>query len=130
MAYAEQGMNDFHCIRSDRYVFKKFKPEDSYAEHLKTMSMLKSLEKPDIILTHHCPSFNSVHEKYKKSPLTPAFASNLDSYIHTFAPKLWVHGHTHESFEYVLGNTRIICNPLGYPGENETFYNPTLIREI
>lgn len=33
---------------------------------------------------------------------------------------LWLHGHTHESFDYTLGggkgrNTRVLCNPRGYP---------------
>ena len=28
--------------------------------------------------------------------------------------KLWTHGHTHEDFDYMIGSTRIICNPRGY----------------
>ena len=40
---------------------------------------------------------------------------------------LWVHGHTHDSFDYkVNGHTRVVCNPRGYPQvlggwENEQF---------
>jgi len=30
--------------------------------------------------------------------------------------KLWIHGHTHESFDYMVGDTRIVCNPRGYIG--------------
>ena len=30
--------------------------------------------------------------------------------------KLWTHGHTHETFDYVIGETRIVCNPRGYIG--------------
>jgi len=28
--------------------------------------------------------------------------------------KLWTHGHTHEDFDYMLGSTRVVCNPRGY----------------
>jgi hypothetical protein len=46
---------------------------------------------------------------------------------------LWVHGHTHSSFDYKLGKTRIICNPRGYPGtfgDMGNDFNPNLIVEI
>jgi hypothetical protein len=28
--------------------------------------------------------------------------------------KLWTHGHTHEDFDYMVGSTRVFCNPRGY----------------
>jgi hypothetical protein len=28
--------------------------------------------------------------------------------------KLWTHGHTHELFDYMIGDTRVVCNPRGY----------------
>jgi hypothetical protein len=30
--------------------------------------------------------------------------------------KLWTHGHTHHEFEYVIGETKVVCNPRGYIG--------------
>ena len=27
---------------------------------------------------------------------------------------LWVHGHTHDSFDYTVNGTRVVCNPRGY----------------
>ena len=34
---------------------------------------------------------------------------------------LWIHGHTHDSFDYRLNGTRVVCNPRGYAkdGANE-----------
>jgi hypothetical protein len=29
---------------------------------------------------------------------------------------LWTHGHTHEDFDYMIGTTRVVCNPRGYVG--------------
>ena len=30
--------------------------------------------------------------------------------------KLWVHGHMHDDFDYMIGDTRVVCNPRGYIG--------------
>jgi hypothetical protein len=44
-------------------------------------------------------------------------------------PELFVHGHTHCSFDYRVGQTRVLCNPHGYGDENPDF-NPSLIVEV
>ena len=44
---------------------------------------------------------------------------------------LWIHGHTHESFDYTVKGTRIVCNPRGYlPMEPNSAFNPTLTLDI
>ena len=45
------------------------------------------------------------------------YSSDLDSFIINHPQiKLWTHGHTHDVFDYVIGETRIVCNPRGYHG--------------
>jgi hypothetical protein len=39
------------------------------------------------------------------------------------AIKLWTHGHTHEEFDYMIGDTRVVCNPRGYIGYEELANN-------
>jgi len=39
-------------------------------------------------------------------------------------------GHTHPCFDYVLGETRIVCNPRGYDGHEDTGWNPNKIVEV
>ena len=46
--------------------------------------------------------------------LTPAFASNLENLMDGDRVALWIHGHMHESFDYEIYGTRIVCNPRGY----------------
>lgn len=121
--YAERGMLDFAEIVD-------FTADFVYNIHIEELNYLKtSMDSTSIVVTHHLPTYKSIHPKYKNSPLNAAFASNLDDLILTIKPKLWVHGHTHENFDYVLGNTRIICNPFGYPGENRN-YNKQLVVEL
>jgi len=130
---ARLGLNDFRVIKKEN---RKFTPEDSIILHNQSIKWLKSelnrnFKGKTVIITHHLPSYLSVHKKYKKSPITPCFYSDLDYIIKKFTPDLWIHGHTHDSFDYVLDNTRIVCNPRGYLNfeENKKF-NPSLIIEI
>ena len=53
----------------------------------------------------------------------------------TFRPAdaraIHLHGHTHESFNYVMNGTRIVCNPRGYfPMELNTAFDPSLTVEL
>ena len=66
----------------------------------------------------------------RKDPISAAFASNMTDFISSTKVKLWVHGHIHTAFEYSIGDTRVICNPLGYPDEPQRGFDPALIVEI
>ncbi|MBU1335738.1 MAG: metallophosphoesterase [Alphaproteobacteria bacterium] len=95
--------------------------------------IIDTLETPfdgeTVVVTHHSPSPRSVHEDYEGDPLNAAFHSNLEPIIERFQPALWVHGHTHCSFDYEIGRTRVVCNPRGYGDENKDF-DPSLVVEI
>lgn len=88
--------------------------------------------KADIIVSHHAPSFRSIHPMYRNSGLNASFASNLDERILELAkpPKIWIHGHTHHAFDYMLGDTRVICNPRGYPFEPRIKSYQPIILEV
>ncbi len=85
--------------------------------------------KPVVVVTHHAPHPKSIPPKYRDSTLNAAFASDLEDLIVDCGPGLWVHGHVHNSLDYKIGGTRIICNPLGYGDENRAF-DPALVVEI
>jgi Icc-related predicted phosphoesterase len=59
--------------------------------------------------------------------------SDLERQIRRWQPQLWLHGHTHDSFDYRVGATRVVANPRGYaPGgqiENASF-DPDLVIEL
>ena len=67
------------------------------------------------------------------TPINACFVSDLADRIARWQPALWLHGHTHDSFDYRLGATRVVCNPRGYaPGgvvENACF-DPQLVLEV
>jgi hypothetical protein len=88
---------------------------------------------PTVVVTHFAPSRLSIHPRFAGSPINACFASDLASHITRWQPPLWLHGHTHDSFDYRIGRTRVVCNPRGYaPGgvvENAHF-DPGLVLEL
>lgn len=127
MADAADEMNDFRMIKwAGGNVFK---PELVREMHLTRAQWLaerlvEPFDGPTVVVTHHLPHRLSVHPKYEGARLNPCFASDLD---HLVRPPvaLWVHGHTHESVDYVVNGTRVVCNPRGYlPGEPNPSFDP------
>jgi Icc-related predicted phosphoesterase len=86
---------------------------------------------PTVVITHHAPSALSLAEPYRADKLSAAFASRLDDLILRHAPTLWLHGHTHDSSDYLLGCTRVVCNTRRYPGRDRNRnFDPRLLIEI
>ena len=83
-----------------------------------------------IVITHHAPSPRCVQPWYAGSALNAAFASDLDRLIARYQPPLWVHGHMHDSVDEMLGETRVVANPQGYPGWEGRDFDPELVIEM
>lgn len=76
----------------------------------------------NVVVTHHAPSEKSVPPEYIGNIVTSAYASNLEDVMLEYAPRLWLHGHLHNSSSYTVGECRVVCNPKGYPDElNQEF---------
>lgn len=119
-------MNDFRIIRNDEQGYTKLRPAHIMYRHQQTMSYLKSLlpdmkDRKIVFVGHHAPSKQSTHPKYQKDYLmNGGYSSDLSEFILDHPEiKLWTHGHTHDPFDYMIGTTRIACNPRGYAGWDE-----------
>lgn len=124
-------MNDFRIIRNGPdYVLS---PEFVCQEHSKTLDYFKFVmrdsTKKYVIVGHHAPSKQSVKPRYRGDHLTNgAYSSDLSEFILDHPQiKLWTHGHTHDTFDYMIGETRILCNPRGYDGYEDRAYDFKLI---
>ncbi len=122
MQQARQQMTDFSIIQNGD---RRFTPEDAIQLHTASRNWLKErLSEPfdgkTVVVTHHAPSSQSVHPRYANDPLTPAFASNLEYLLDGERVALWVHGHMHESYDYEIYGTRVVCNPRGYAPKDLT----------
>jgi predicted phosphodiesterase len=119
MMEAAQCMNDYKTIRIGSN-YRKMNPDDTLKFHKKSklflQQKLEEFKNDKVwILTHHSPSYQSIHPKYKMETTNSSYASALDYFIlENPQVKYWSHGHTHESLDYKIGDCRVVCNPRGY----------------
>jgi len=98
-----------------------FCPEDVVPEHKAMVDYIRTViegkfDEKFVVVGHHAPSKQSTHPRYQHDTLmNGAYSSSLDEFILDHPQiKLWTHGHTHEDFDYMIGTTRVFCNPRGY----------------
>ena len=121
----EDGSLDFSTVVSKEFKTRtaKFSPEDSVKDHKAMLEFIKTTIKdkstmPVVVVGHHAPSKQSVKPRYEGDVLVNgAYSSDLTEFILNHPQiKVWTHGHTHDQFDYMIGSTRIVCNPRGYIG--------------
>jgi len=136
----EGMMNDFRIIRNDARNYACMSALDVAIRHDKTLAYIEHIvhehrNKKCVVVGHHSPSFQSAHPMYAHETLmNGGYHSDLSEFIMDHPQiKLWTHGHTHHPFDYVIGETRVVCNPRGY--ENDGYsensgWNPNIVLEI
>jgi Icc-related predicted phosphoesterase len=100
--------------------------------HVKHLAFLKTNVRPgDVVITHHLPHPRSIAPQYAGSSLNRFFvAEDAAELVERASAKLWIHGHTHAPCDYVIGKTRVVCNPRGYPGESSDSFDLGLVIEV
>ena len=104
----------------------------AYRIHEATVKYFKqNIQKGDIVVTHHLPSHKSVPVRFSNDIINIFYASKLDSMMVGKEPGVWIHGHTHDSFDYMVANTRVLCNPYGYREREENKrFNKELVLDM
>ena len=103
----------------------RWSPEDSVEDHKKMLDYIRITTedkvKQYVVVTHHAPTPISIAEWFKHDTLmNGAFASDLSEFIMDRPQiKLWTHGHMHNPSDYMMGDTRVVCNPRGYIGHEQ-----------
>ena len=123
--YITQKIGEINSLVEDGFEFKervaRFSPEDAVEDHKKMLEYIRVMiegkfDQKFVVVGHHAPSKASTHPRYKEEVImNGGYSTALDEFILDHPQiKLWTHGHTHEDFDYMIGNTRIVCNPRGY----------------
>lgn len=134
-AMASVLMNDYRRVLWRSLPGKEmFTPEMALELHQRSRAWLETelsvpFSGPSVVITHHAPHPYSVNPRFKGSALNAAFASDMADLIVSGRPNLWVHGHMHDSADYMVGSTRVLCNPAGYDRENGAF-DPKMVVEV
>jgi Icc-related predicted phosphoesterase len=101
----------------------KFTPTDAMDDHKQAIDYINHVVANDttkkyVVVGHHAPSMQSCADRFRGDRImNGGFYTELGDFI-AYRPeiKLWVHGHTHDTYDYVIGETRVVCNPRGYIG--------------
>jgi predicted phosphodiesterase len=130
MFEAERSIMDFHVIKINSG--RTFKPEDAWLLNQEAKQFLeKEIEQTKgklVVITHFTPSMQCGHPKWGQTPLNHYFHNSVE-YLMS-GVDVWVCGHTHDSFDQKIGDTRVIINPKGYGDENIRGFKPDLVWEI
>lgn len=112
---ARTRMNDYKYITHIGY--RKFTPDDALKEFYKSYDYIRNNINHDnvVLITHQAPSLQSIPDRYKNDNLSGAYASDLDNLFWDNPQiKIAIHGHIHANLDYIINQTRILCNPRGY----------------
>jgi predicted phosphohydrolase len=134
-------MTDYRAIQNfypAKNLYHKLTPEDTVKAHRYTKEYFKLMlsehrDKPFVVITHMAPSFASVNEKYiRETTMNGAYASDLSELILDFPNiKYFFHGHMHDPVDYMIGTTRVLSNPRGYVGHEDTSqFDPNFTVEL
>ena len=133
MADALEEMNDFQMIKwndGGRLTPERVREMHQTSARWLADRLAEPFDGPTVVITHHLPHPLSIHPRFEGTRYNPCFASDLDHLVR--APvTLWAHGHTHESMDYSVNGTRVVCNPRGYvPREPNPSFDPLGIVEL
>ena len=119
----KNGLADFRHV-------KGFDPA-VYDENQSDVEFLaNNIREGDVVVTHHLPSYQSVGPLYKGNNTNRFFVCEMEEMIGNAQPKIWIHGHTHDTFDYQLDKTRVVCNPFGYVHATNPRFNPEAVIEL
>lgn len=125
-----QGLNDYRLIKvgADYHLLR---PEYLLALHYKLKKQLfEDIDKfaelgyTVVVVTHHHPSLQGIALAYRNDPLNAAYVSDLENEVLSHKIAYWICGHCHTTMEYSIGDTKVICNPKGYPHDCGNGFNP------
>lgn len=123
MQAAQRFMRDFSRIRVDEAPFTPEASAALFTQHAAWLEhkLAQPHAGPTVVITHHSPSRKSIHPRFADSPMSACFVSDAEYLLDGNRARLWIHGHTHDSFDYLVNGTRVLCNPRGYAkdGVNE-----------
>ena len=145
-------MNDFIKVANGRiqngiqaeddkpyYRIKRLTPQDVVDDHKKMLDYIRIIiegkyDQKFVVVGHHAPSKLSTKPKYQDDyEMNGAYSSDISEFMLDHPQiKLWTHGHTHDTFDYIVGSTRVVCNPRGYINYEQRAddFNPNIIFEV
>ncbi len=86
-----------------------------------------------MVVTYFPPSLEAIGGSFREptnplSVLNSYFINDNENLVRELNPKLWISGHTHVAFDYMVVSCRCVANPCGYPGERNQFESAKIVE--
>lgn len=132
MTSAQYLMSDFELIKHEGYIIKPSFILDQHKSFMKFLikELETSFDGDTVIVTHHSPgNGHRLGNNYGRRE--PLYFANIEETVALYSiysrVRLFLHGHTHRSWDYQIEETRVVCNPYGYWGES---VNRNFIKQL
>jgi UDP-2,3-diacylglucosamine pyrophosphatase LpxH len=129
------GKSDFRKIRIEDPE-EAFTPQALIALHAEARRFLETeLASPfpgkTVVVTHFGSSPQSLLPKHMNYPTRGTYSSDMEDLMGDNVA-LWAHGHIHDSLDFAVKGTRVVCNPRGGLGVNSfnPDFNPHMVVEL
>lgn len=124
MQRAMKRMNDYRMIKVETDVF--LDPVITTHFHkIYREKLLAWFEKPlkgaRVVISHHVPVESRETYNAKGDAYLAYLALDMEEIIQEHHPDLWIYGHNHIPNDTMLGKTRVVSNPRGYPTQSGGF---------
>lgn len=139
MNHAAGVMNDYRKIRNRNYA-ERLRPADTVGRHFESRDFIgrtirESQARRKVVVSHHGCVREAIRTGMEDDIISAAYVSDCPELLD--GVDLWIYGHTHESRDFMIGDTRIVSNAKGYGpwkpndcmGDNGKF-DPNYVIEI
>lgn len=128
MIAAKSMISDFRLI-------KGFSPEIAATRYNRDLEFIQSayenISNKKVIVTHFLPAVECISPRFRGDNLLNNYFSNdLGDYIATLSNTTWMFGHTHDTMDFFINDTRMVCNPKGYPNEHYNNFDYTKVIDV
>lgn len=113
------GWSDWRCVRNPLDIFWEAGSDIEYLSGTNAR----------VLVTHMLPHERCISPRWQGAA-TNIFFVNQIPWNMGAEPKFWLFGHTHDSIDVTIDNTRCIANPRGYPHERNPNFDPKLVIEV
>lgn len=136
--YGMKCMTDYHVTKikiHESVMTRKLTPHDTRKAHKIAVKFIRgqldhAFHGDTIVMTHHMPVMQCVMPQWEGNTLNAFFVNDLENIVKEYDIKTWVYGHTHDTADFMLHDTRFLCNPKGYNMENKPHFNENLTFEV
>ena len=79
-----------------------------HIEHnrMQTAMLAAQAGEVDVVITHWPPTKGAMHPRFDGDSLSPYFYNDREDLVRAIGAKRWIAGHTHDPFDYQVGETQ------------------------